>query len=196
VHLDREGLRAVDSLVLAMAPLAGLSGAPSSLSEPEGSPLVAAVTLQAEFGAQGKRLRARLRLTDAGQQWAQTLPDALLGPEPDALGLPLDPPPSRSLSLELPFVAHGLPPERLVLDGLSRAPSLLRTLEMHHPSTVTGRLDAWDVSLPPGAVSPGGTVLPPLELGAWAERVGAEPYRLRSSFDARREHLDLVLVPD
>lgn len=153
VHLDRAGLRAVDSLVLAMAPLAGEPGAPRALPEPEPTPLVDAVTLQAELGAAGKRLRARLRLSDAGQQWAQTLPDALLGSELDALGLPLEPPPPRSLALALPFVAHGLPPERLVLDGLLRAPSLLRALEMHHPSSVGGRIDAWDVSLPPGAAA-------------------------------------------
>lgn len=196
VYLERTGLRTVDSLVLAMAPLAGVSEAPRTLPEPAAAPLVDAVTLQAELGAQGKRLRARLRLSEAGQQWAQTLSNALLGPEPDALGLPLDPPPPQSLALELPFVAHGLPPERLVLDGLRRTPSLLRTLEMHHPSSVAGRLDAWDVSLPPGAVAPGGTVLPPLELGAWAERVAAEPYRLRTSFDTARQHLDVTLAPD
>lgn len=196
VHLDRAGLRGVDSLVLALAPLAGEPEAPRALPEPEPAPLVDAITLQAEFGAGGKRLRAHLRLSEAGQLWAQTLSSAVLGPEPEALGLPLEPPPPQSLALALPFVAHGLPPERLVLDGLLRAPSLLRKLEMHHPSSVGGHVDAWDVSLPPGAVAPGGTVMPPLELRAWAERVAAEPYRLRSSFDAARQHLDLVLAPD
>jgi hypothetical protein len=196
VHLDRAALRAVDSLVLAMAPLAGAAAAPTRLPEPAAPPLVDAITLQAEFGAEGKRLRARLRLSEEGQQWAQTLSSAVLGPELDALGLPLDPPRSQSLDVELAFVVHGLPPERLVLDGLARAPSLLRSLEMHHPSSVGGRLDAWDVSLPPGAVAPGGTVMPPLELGAWAERVGAEHHRLRTSFDTARRHLDVTLEPD
>lgn len=196
VHLDRAGLRAVDSLVLAMAPLAGVRADATVLPEPASPPLVDAVTLQAPFGAGGKRLRARLRLSDAGQQWAQTLAPALLGPDPEALGLPLDPPPRQALAVELPFVAHGQPSERLVLDGIARAPSLLRTLEMHHPSAVGGHADAWDVSLPAGAVAPGGTVLPPLELKAWAERVAAEHYRLRTSFDPARQHLDLELAPD
>lgn len=200
VHLDREGLRAVDSLVLAMAPLAGVAEAPRALPEPTTAPLVDAVTLQGRFGTQGKELRARLRLSEAGQLWAQTLGEGLLGPQPEALGLALDPAAPSSLAEaldgELAFVAHGRPPERLVLDGLLRAPSLLRTLEMHHPSTVSGRLDAWDVSLPAGAVAPGGTVLPPLELRAWSERVAAEPYRLRTSFDAPRHHIDVTLSPD
>jgi hypothetical protein len=198
VHLDRAGLRAVDSLVLAMAPLAGVAEAQRALPEPTATPLVDAVTLQGRFGTEGKELRARLRLSDAGQLWAQTLGDGLLGPQPEALGLEPAVPSSLAEALdgELAFVAHGHPPERLVLDGLERAPSLLRTLEMHHPSAVGGRLDAWDVSLPAGALAPGGTVLPPLELGAWSERVGAEPYRLRTSFDARRHHIDVTLSPD
>jgi len=196
VHLDRPALRAVDSLVLAMAPLAGEAAAPRALPEPATSPLVDAITLQAEFGAKGKRLHAHLRLSDAGQQWAQTLSSTVLGPELEALGLPLEPTPSQSLDLDLDFVVHGRPPERLVLDGLAYAPSFLRSLEMHHPSSVGGHLDAWDVAFPPGAVAPGGTVMPPFELRAWAERVGAESYRLRSSFDRARQHLDLTLVPD
>lgn len=197
VHLDRAGLRAVDSLLLAMATLAGHSEAPAALPALATDPLVDAVTLQAELGAGGKRLRAHLRLSEAGLQWAQTLPDALLGSDIEALGLPLEPGPrAPSLDVELDFVAHALPPERLALGGLERMPGLLRKLEMHHPSSVQGRLDAWDVSLPPGAVAPGGTVAPPLELRAWAERVGAERYRLRASFDAPRQFLDLVLAPE
>jgi hypothetical protein len=196
VHLDRAALRTVDSLVLAMAPLAGVTGAPGVLPEPAAAPLVDAVTLQAEFGAEGKRLRAHLRLSEAGQQWAQTLSSAILGPELEALGLPLEPAASPSLDLELAFVVHGLPTERFMFDGLTRAPSFLRSLEMHHPSSVGGRLDAWDVSLPPGAVAPGGTVMPPLELRLWAERVASERYRLRTSFDSARHHLDLTLAPD
>jgi|SRR5690606_34446165 len=201
VHLDRAGLRAVDSLRLAMAPLAGRRGAPRSLPEPEAPPLVDGVTLQAELGARGKRLRARLRLSQAGQQWAQTLSDAVLGPQLERLNLPLEPsPPPPTLDGELRtalgFVAHGTATERLVLDGLRRVPGLLRTLEMLHPSSVNGRVDAWDVSLPAGAVAPGGTVPPPLELHDWAARVAAEDQRLQASFDATRQHLDLVLAPE
>jgi hypothetical protein len=196
VHLDRAGLRAVDSLVLAMAPLAGVSHAPSVLPEPATPPLVDAVTLQAPFGAQGKRLRARLQLSEDGRQWAQTLSDAPLGPDPETLGLPLEPPDAQSLALELAFVAHGRPVERWVLDGLVRVPSFMRALEMHHPSSVGGKATVWDVSLPPGAVAPSGTVLPPLELEAWAERLAAERYRLRASLDASRERLELELRPD
>lgn len=196
VHLDRAGLRAVDSLALAMAPLAGLE-APRALPEPPEPPLVDAVTLQAELGARGKRLRAHLQLSDAGQQWAQTLGDAVLALPMDGLGLPLEPPePAPALGVELPLWAHGTATERLVLDGLRRMPALLRSLEMRHPSAVGGRVDAWDVSLPAGAVAPGGTVPPPLPLRDWAERVAAEPYRLRTSFDPPRRTLDLVLAPD
>jgi hypothetical protein len=197
VHLDRAGLHAVDSLVLAMAPLADHGNLPNTLPEPAAPPLVDAVTLQAALHADGKHLRAHVRLSDAGLQWAQTLSSAPLGPDLDALGLPLEPPaPVPGLAAELDFLVHRRPAERLVLDGLYRVPSLLRTLEMHHPSTVAGHLDAWDVSLPPGAVAPGGTVPPPLELRQWAERVAGEPYRLRASFDAPRHHLDLTLAPD
>jgi hypothetical protein len=196
VHLDRAGLHAVDSLVLAMAPLAGAPAAPAALPDPAAAPLVDAVTLQAPFGVRGEQLRARLRLSDAGQQWAQTVSSAVLGPQADALGLPLEPPPREALDVALPFVAHGQPVERLVLDGLARAPWLLRTLEMHHPSAVGGRADAWDVSLPIGATAPAGTVPAPLELRAWAERVATQPYRLRASFDPARQHLALELAPD
>lgn len=197
VHLDRAGLRAVDSMLLAMAPLAGRSKAPRTLPEPSEARLVDAVTLQAELGARGKRLRAHLRLSEAGQQWAQTLGDAVLGPPFDVLGLPLEPPQgSPSLGVELTLLAHGTATERLVLDGLGRAPALLHQLEMLHPNSVGGRLDAWDVTLPAGAVAPGGTVPPPLELREWAQRVGAAPHRVRASFDTTREHLDLVLAPD
>jgi len=88
------------------------------------------------------------------------------------------------------------PTDRLVLDGLLRMPTFLRSLEMLHPNSVQGTLTEWDVSLPPGAVAPGGTVPPPLELRDWAERVAAQPHRLRSSFDTSRQHFELVLTPD
>lgn len=196
VHLDRAGLEAVDSLVLAMAPLAGEAKAPAALPRRSTSPLVDAVTLQARFGTRGKELRAWLGLSEAGRVWAQTLGSGPLGADVEVLGLPLEPPARRGLEVSLPLVAHGLPPERLVLDGLERAPALLRTLEMHHPGAVGGHVDAWDVALPAGAVAPGGSVLPALELRAWAERLASEPYRVRASFDAPRHHLDVVLTPD
>lgn len=197
IHLDREGLRAVDSMLLAMAPLAGMGKAPRSLPEPIEPPLVDAVTLQAEFGASGKRLRAQLRLSEDGRQWAQLLGKAVLAPPMDVLGLPLDPPLPRPSLEEMPTsIVHGTATEWLVIDGLRRIPALLHRLEMVHPNAVGGRLDAWDVSLPAGAVSPGGTVSPPLPLREWAQRVGSEPYRLRTSFDPARNFLELVLEPD
>lgn len=196
VHLDRAGLEAVDSLLLATAALSGEGNAPTTLPERTPAPLVDAVTLQAEFGANGKQLRARLQLSEAGVQWAQARSNAPLGSDLEALGLPLERAAGRSLAVELDFIAHAQATERLVLDGLAGIPGLLHKLEMHHPSSVGGRVDAWDVTVPAGAVAPGGTVPPPLELREWAQRVGSEPYRLRATFDPRREHFDLVLAPD
>ena len=201
VFVDRPGLRAVDALVLSVSPLAGRVDAPSTLPEPPQSPLVDAVTLQADFGAMGKVLRARLQLSDAGRQWAQTLTDAQLGPQPELLGLPMEAPPlppplpsTMGAEVTLPFYRQAT--ERLILDGLLRAPAFIRKLEMLHPNSVQGTLTEWDIELPPGAVAPGGTVPPPLELRDWAERLAAERYRLRSSFDPARAHFELELRPD
>ena len=88
-----------------------------------------------------------------------------LGPQLDQLGLPTEPPelaPAVQTSVELPFYRGET--ERLVLDGLLRAGSLLRSLELAHPNSVQGTLLEWDVTLSPGTVAPGGTVQPPLEL--------------------------------
>lgn len=197
VFVDRPGMRAVDALVLSASPLAGRTDPPSTFPESSRSPLVDAVTLQADFGAKGEVLRARLRLSDAGRQWAQTLTDAQLGPQPELLGLPMEAPPlspTMGAEVDLPFYRQAT--ERLVLDGLLRAPAFIRKLEMLHPNSVQGTLTEWDVELPPGAVAPGGTVPPPLELRDWAERLAAERYRLLSSFDPKREHFELELRPD
>lgn len=199
VHLERAGMRAVDELLLRAAPLAGESRGPTSLPELEPTPLVDAVTVQADFGTKGRVLRARLELSAAGAQWAQTVGEGQLGPQLEALGLPLEAP-ARAEGVEgvegVQLMFHRGPTERLVLDGLWRMPGLLRSLEMLHPNTVQGTLTEWDVTLPPGAVAPGGSVPPPLELSAWAERLAAEPYRLKGSFDAGRQHFELVLAPD
>lgn len=195
--VDRAGLRAVDALVLAVAPLAGAGKAPSVLPPASVDPLVDAVTLQADFGTKGKVLRARLQLSEAGRQWAQTLTEAQLGPQLELLGLPFEAPPLAPAvdgDVDLPFYRG--PTDRLVLDGLPRAPAFLRSLEMLHPNSVRGTLTEWDVTLPPGAIAPGGTVPPPLELRDWAERVAAQPYRLRSSLDAARQTLEFELEPD
>ncbi len=197
VHIERSGLRAVEELVLAAAPLAGETKAPTSLPGRQDAPLVDAVTVQADFGTKGTVLRARLELSAAGAQWAQTLSDGQLGTQLDLLGLPMDVPPLApplEPNVELPYYRG--PTERLVLDGLLRLPAFLRSLEMIHPNSVQGSLTEWDVSLPAGAIAPGGTVPPPLELRDWAERIGAQPHRLRSSFDASRQHFELVLTPD
>ncbi|MCA9711818.1 MAG: hypothetical protein KDK70_38635, partial [Myxococcales bacterium] len=137
VFLDRSGMRAVDALVLAMAPLAGQPRAPRELPEPPQEPLVDAVTLQADFGTDGTVLRAQLQLSEAGQLWAQTVGDAQLGSQLEQLGLPLEPPPLAPAvepEVALPFYRGAT--DRLVLDGLQRAPALLRTLEMTNPSSV------------------------------------------------------------
>ncbi|MEX1369319.1 MAG: hypothetical protein AB1Z98_39695, partial [Nannocystaceae bacterium] len=159
-------------------------------------PRVGAVTLQGRFGTRGKALRVRLELDDAGQQWAQALTGDLLAPSVDQLGLPLEPPPAPSpAEVELPFVAHRTATEWLVLDGLEGAAAFMRQLEMQHPGALAGTLDAWELTLPPGAIAPGGTVPPAQPLRGWAERIGAERYQLRSSFDPARVHLDLFLEP-
>lgn len=195
VHLDREGLRAVDAMVLGLAPLAGEADAPRTLPPEEGV-LVGAVTLQARFGTKGKVLRARLDLDDDGRAWAQALTGDLLAPGIDMLGLPLEaPPPPSPPAAALPFVAHRSATEWLVLDGLRGVPAFMRQLEMQHPGAVSGTLEAWELSLPPGAIAPGGTVPPAQPLRRWAERIGSEPYRARASFDPAREHLELVLEP-
>ncbi len=196
VHLDRAGLRALDTLMLAMAPLAGAAEAPTTLPATEDDPLVDAVTLQADFGAKGKVLRAEVTLSSAGVQWAQTLADGQLGTQLELLGLPMQaPPPAPPVEgVELLFFRGAT--ERLVLDGLWRVAGFLRSLEMLHPNSVQGSPAEWDVTLPPGAIAPGGTVPPPLELADWAERIAQQPYRLRSSLDSTREHLTLVLEPD
>ncbi len=197
VALERTGLRAVDRLLLTMAPLAGDQAAPTDLPEAE-EPLVEEVTMQAKFGAQGKVLSARLDLSPAGQQWAQSLPDLLLAPNLEVLGFPLETrpdaegeraPKTRSL------LTHGTPTATLILDGLPRMASLMRALEMAHPGSVGGRLDAWELTMPAGAVGPGGTVPPPTELRAWSERLATEPYRLKMTLDPRREVLELTLEP-
>ncbi|MCB9717365.1 MAG: hypothetical protein H6712_26190 [Myxococcales bacterium] len=195
VHLDRPALRAVDTLMLGLAPLAGLPDAPRTLPS-DAVPLVDAVTLQARFGTEGKVLRARLGLSDAGQQWAQSLPAELLAPGVDQLGLPLELPPAPPPAVvELPFVIHRSATEWLVLDGISGAAAFMRRLEMQHPGALAGTLDAWELALPPGAIAPGGTVPPAQPLREWAERIGAERYQLRSSFDPARTTLELVLEP-
>ena len=197
VHLDRVALRAVDSLVLAMAPLAGVRDAPGRLPEPTDPWRMDTITLQAKFGTKGRVLRTRVGLSEAGKEWAQTLSNSLLAHQIDALGLPEQgrtfPP---ALGVSLPFIVHETATARLVFGGLSHAPALMERLEMHHPGVIGGTLDAWDVDLPVGAVVPGGTVAPPLELRAWAERVGSEPHRVRSSFDPPREVLEITLEPD
>ncbi len=195
IHLDRAALEAVDRLSLMMAPLAGIREAPQALVPPAWTPRVDAVTLQAEFGTNGKRLRAKLALNESGRQWAQTLTDGLLAPQVDALGSPVGGPRGEPAPLGIDFIYHRTVTERLLFDGISRVGSFMRKLEMNHPGALAGDLDAWDLTLPPGAVGPGGTVPAVLELRAWGERVGQQSYRLRSSFDPGREHLELVLEP-
>lgn len=197
VHLDRAALGAVDSMILAMAPLAGVRDAPRRLPQPDDPWRVDTATFQAKFGTQGKVLRTRLGLSEAGQQWAQTLPNSLLAPQIEALNLPEEgktfPP---SLGVSLPFVVHETATNRLVFGGLPNAPAFMRRLEMLHPGVIGGTLDAWDFDLPVGAIVPGGTVPPAFELRAWAERVGSEAYRVRSSFDPPRSYLEITLEPD
>lgn len=194
VHLDRDGLRAVDTMVLGMAPLAGVREAPRALPDEEA--LVADVTLQARYGTRGKVLRLQLRLSDTGTQWAQTLSGGVLASSVEELGLPLEalPPPSPA-AVDLPFVAHRTATEWLVLDGLEGAAAFMKQLEMQHPGALSGTVDAWELSLPPGAIAPGGTVPPAQPLRSWAERIGGEPYRIRTRFDAPRENLEVILEP-
>ncbi|MCH9682909.1 MAG: hypothetical protein K0V04_15845 [Deltaproteobacteria bacterium] len=197
IHLDRTGLDAVDRLMLALAPLAQIRRPPPSLEPPAWTARVDAVTLQAEFGHLGKRLRARLRLNEAGQQWAQTLTDELLASEVDRLDvLDTKAEPRPESDLTLPFVLHRTATEGLVFGGLRRTSAFMRRLEMQHPGALAGTLQEWDLTIPPGAVGPGGTVPPVLELSAWGERIAQQPHRFTSSFDNQRQHLDLVLTPD
>lgn len=198
-HVSREGLARVDGLLVAAAPLAGIEDAPLRLRTPEGlEPLVDSVTLQAPFGRKGEVLTATLILSDAGQQWAQTLSSNPLGIHLDELGFPLELPEDDASSTvpELAFVGHAQPVERLILSGLVGSSSFIQRLEMQHPGAVSGSVDAWELSLPPGAVAPGGTVPPPPELRAWAERVAAHAHGLKASFDPARTRFELQLAPE
>lgn len=203
ISIDRRGLRAVDAMLLAAAPLAGIKEAPGRLPPPPEPPLVDRVTLQAPFGNKGERLVAQLRLSEAGTQWAQTLSGAALAAGVDALGLtpsedaapPADDQTQREGWETLGFVAHGQPVERIVLDGLPHIAELFRRLEMNHPGALLGTVDAWEIEVPPGAIGPGGTVPPAPELRGWSERIAERAHRVEASFDPPREVLRVELRP-
>ena len=156
--------------------------------------LVDRVTVQAPFGEQGRVLRLRLELSEAGKQWAQTLPSAMLSPTLDEVD-----PSDEAVTfvaprgVDLPFVLRGTATEAVWIHGIHGISDVLAKLEQTYPSSIAGKIDDIRVDLAAGPWPA------KLETGAGLEvlreRLETGPHQLTGGLREGRTVLDLRLAP-
>ncbi|NVB39179.1 hypothetical protein G6O69_15155 [Pseudenhygromyxa sp. WMMC2535] len=195
IELDRDALERADQAALISAQFSGV-GYDDTHEHRQNPPLlVDRISLQVPFGTEGKRLRAYLRLTEQGRQWASAAADTSLVEALSTLGLGEFVPeyePTRK-GVEALFLLRGTPVEQLLFAGPTALPKVLAAVEAANPGSVEGSIESWEVEFPVGALPS------QLETRAGAEglreRLAMEPHELRGELVDEGRAIRLALEP-
>lgn len=193
VEVDRALLEEVDRMIAFGLPLAGATYDPSAEKREGPDPMIDRVTVLAPFGNDGEVLVARLKLSGAGTQWAQTLTDAISTPTLEELSLSGEGPSFvAGAPIEVPFVLRGTTTESFLFLGLHRFADWMARVEMNHPSTIQGNSVEWSFELPTADLALG---RPDAPLPRLREQLAGSPYRAEAHFEPARDVMRVELRP-
>ena len=135
---------------------------------------------QVPYGTEGEVLRARLSLTQTGQEWLAIVGGQSAVESLSALGgaelMPEFEPATRD-GIDQLFMLRGRPVEHSLFAGPSALPQVLFAVELAATGSVTGGVDSFQVALPSGPL-PGEFQTRP-ELGGLRERLSKQAHELK-----------------